>query len=126
MNDKQINITLVKDDSQDLESFELSEDMSVSNGDNTLSTVAMSSTFASKGLSIGKIASLGSLAAIAKTAYDLSVKAYERVLELEKQNRVTSEKLRNYGGDGFSTNSIGDRYNVFGSRIVGESVAYRR
>lgn len=126
MNDKQINITLVKDDTQELDSFELSEDMSVSNEDIDLSTMAISSTFASKGLTIGKIASLGSLAAIAKTAYDLSVKAYNRILEIEKQNRVTSEKLRNYGGDGFSTNSIGDRYNVFGQRTVGESVAYRR
>lgn len=74
----------------------------------------------------GKVARLASLAAITKVTYDLAKKTYQRVNKIEMEGRVIDEQLRNYGGDGWSGNTIGDRFDIFGKRLEGESVAYKR
>lgn len=71
------------------------------------------------------IVKYASIAALAKVAFDLAKKTYDRQNEIEKENRVINDALRNYGGAGFSSNTIGDRFDVFGKRIGGESVAYK-
>ena len=75
---------------------------------------------------IGKVVKYASLAAMAKVAFDLSKKTYQRLNKIEREGRVIDEELRNRGGDGWSANTIGDRFNVFGKRLDGESVAYKR
>ena len=65
------------------------------------------------------------VAALAKVAFDLAKKTYERLNTIEKENRVIDDSLRNYGGAGFSANTVGDRFDVFGKRIDGEKVAYK-
>lgn len=75
---------------------------------------------------IGRVVKYATLAATAKVAFDLSKKTYKRLEKIEREGRVIDEELRNRGGDGWSTNTIGDRFNVFGKRLDGESVAYKR
>lgn len=65
------------------------------------------------------------VAALAKAAFDLAKKTYERQNAIEKENRVIDDSLRNYGGAGFSANTVGDRFDIFGKRIEGEKVAYK-
>ncbi len=73
---------------------------------------------------IGKIATT---AALAKTAYDLSRAAFNRIRDIERDNQKRTETLRQYGGAGFSANTIGDRFTIFGERIPGNvSTAYKR
>lgn len=67
-----------------------------------------------------------SIAALAKAAFDLAKKTYERQTTIERENRVINDSLRNYGGAGFSANTVGDRFDIFGKRIEGEKVAYKR
>ena len=75
---------------------------------------------------VGKIVKYATMVALAKAAYDLAKKSYERINTIELEARVIEDSLRNYGGAGFSANTIGDRFDVFGKRIDGESVAYKR
>jgi hypothetical protein len=67
-----------------------------------------------------------SLAAVATTAYKLAKLAYERSRAIALDDRQRLETLRNYGGSGFAANTFGDTFDIFGNRIRGESVAYKR
>ena len=67
-----------------------------------------------------------SLAAVATMAYKLAKMAYERSRSIALDDRQRLETLRNYGGAGFSANTFGDTFDIFGNRIRGESVAYKR
>ena len=64
--------------------------------------------------------------ALALAALALAKMIYKRINSIELQNRENIEAMRNYGGAGFSSNSLGDRYDVFGHRNAGESVAYKK
>jgi len=75
---------------------------------------------------VGKITRYASTAAIATAAWNLAKKSYNRVTTLVHQRRETEEALRSYGGAGFSANTVGDRFDVFGRRVDGESVAYKK
>lgn len=75
---------------------------------------------------VGRVTRLASAGVLAKIAYDLAKKSYERINEIERDGRVINDSLRNYGGSGWSANTIGDRFNVFGRKIDGESVAYKK
>jgi hypothetical protein len=73
---------------------------------------------------IGKIATT---AALAKTGYELARASFTRIRNIERDNQQRTETLRNYGGAGFSANTIGDRFSIFGQRIPGNtSTAYRK
>jgi uncharacterized membrane protein YebE (DUF533 family) len=116
-----IEIKLIKDDSGVEEQGGMTPSIDESNIDGE--GVAAGGILASKASGVLKFASI---AALAKVAYDLAKKTYERVREIEMQARETTESLRNYGGAGFNANSFGDRFDVFGRRLQGESVAYKR
>lgn len=73
------------------------------------------------------IARIATIAAIAKTAYDLARLSYNRVVDIERDNQQRTETLRQYGGAGFSANTIGDRFTLYGRRIPGSiSTAYKK
>lgn len=72
------------------------------------------------------VVKLAAVAVIAKQAWDLSKATFERIRRIEIDQRANTELLRQYGGAGFSANTIGDRINIFGRKISGESVAYRK
>ena len=66
---------------------------------------------------VGRVTRLASAGGFwQKIAYDLSKKTYERINEIERDGRVINDSLRNYGGSGWSANTIGDRFNVFGRK----------
>lgn len=73
----------------------------------------------------GKAMSMVALASLAKVAYDLAKKGYERQHEIVKDDRNRLENLRQLGGAGFQENTFTSRFDIFGARIPGESVAYR-
>ena len=75
---------------------------------------------------VGKVTKLASVAALSKVAYNYAKKAYQKISSVENEGRVLDERLRQYGGSGWSANTVGDRFNVFGKKIDGESVAYKK
>ena len=66
------------------------------------------------------------LAAVASAAYKLAKMAYDRQRSIALDDRQRLETLRNYGGVGFTQNTFGDTFDIFGARRSGESVAYKR
>ena len=110
----EIKISLVKDGGEAADQSSFSE-RTIEEPINELATPVL-----------GRITKYATVAALAKVAFDLAKKTYNRLNDIEKDNRVIEDSLRNYGGAGFSANTVGDRFNVFGKRIDGESVAYRR
>lgn len=63
---------------------------------------------------------------IAKKALDYGKKSFELARKIERDNLRRTDELRNLGGAGFSSNTIGNRYDIIGRRVGGESVAYRK
>lgn len=75
---------------------------------------------------IGGIAKMGSYATIIGVILKLAKDSYVKIRKLEMDQRSINEALRNYGGAGYSANSFGDRYDIFGRKSPGQSVAYKR
>jgi hypothetical protein len=111
----EVKITVVKDGKGDVGSTQSSGQRSIQE---PISDASMPL--------FGKVARLASLAALSKVSYDLAKKTYNRLNKIETEGRIIEEELRNRGGDGWSSNTIGDRFNVFGKQLDGESVAYKR
>lgn len=119
MADKVMQVTLTKtEETQD----EVTRDMPTSSNPESVSETMPSI----KGINIGSIAKKGSASVMAMTALKLAKDAYKRINEINLNDRVINDKLRNYGGAGYSANSFDDRYNVFGKKTAGESVVYQK
>lgn len=73
-----------------------------------------------------KLLPVVAIGVIAKKGFDLAKQGYNLARQIEKDNQRRTEQLRNLGGAGFSTNTIGYRNDLIGRRIGGESVAYKR
>lgn len=114
----QIKITLEKQEGGKITSY-----MPDSGGVDNATPEIVGDDVSTSLLLLGKYASA---AVVAKSALDLATKSFMKIRTLERQNRDVQETLRNYGGEGFSTNTIGDRFDIFGRRVGGESVAYKR
>jgi hypothetical protein len=63
----------------------------------------------------------------AKKAVDIAIEVREKIIDIEKDNRLRTEQLRKMGGGNFTPNQLGERYNIFTESYVGGiDVSYRR
>ena len=113
---EQINITLIKDEAIESE-FAAVEPKK--EGQPAIAEAPMS-------FGMPKLLPIVAVGAIAKKGLDLAKKGFDLARKIERDNQRRTDALRNLGGSGFSTNTIGNRYDIIGRRIGGESVAYSK